>query len=139
MKSGTYTVLSSCNGNSEFEGANTKSTVTIKSTIKANDFSKYYKNSASYSSTFYDKKGKLLKNTAVKYNLNGKTYSVKTSAKGIAKLAIDFKTWIISNFDNKLQNNRNNHKNSYDKIINSQTNDLTFTENKRQENSMLKY
>ena len=85
LKSGKYTVLSTCDGNSEFEGASAKSTVTIKSTIKANDFSKYYKNSASYSSTFYDKKGKALKSTSVKYKLNGKTYSVKTSTKGVGK------------------------------------------------------
>ena len=87
-KSGTYTVLSICNGNSEFEGASAKSTVTIKSTIKCSDYSKYYKNTGKYSSTFYDKKGKLLKNTAVKFKLNGKTTSVKTNAKGVATLTI---------------------------------------------------
>ncbi len=90
-KSGTYTVLSICNGNHEFEGATAKSTVIIKSTLKCNDFTKYYKNTAKYPSTFYDKKGKLLKNTAVKFKLNGKTYSVKTNSKGKATLAIDLK------------------------------------------------
>lgn len=90
-KSGTYTVLSTVNGNSEFEGANAKSTVTIKSTLKCSDFSKYYKNTAKYSSTFYDKKGKILKNTAVKFKLDGKTYSVKTNNKGVATLSIDLK------------------------------------------------
>ncbi|WP_407409858.1 hypothetical protein [Methanobrevibacter sp.] len=90
-KSGTYTVLSICNGNSEFEGATAKSTVTIKSTIKCGDYSKYYKNTGKYSSTFYDKKGKLLKNTAIKFKLNGKTTSVKTNNKGIATLAINLK------------------------------------------------
>lgn len=90
-KSGTYTVLSICNGNSEFEGATAKSTVTIKSTIKCSDYSKYYKNTGKYSSTFYDKKGKLLKNTAIKFKLNGKTTSVKTNNKGVATLAINLK------------------------------------------------
>ena len=45
-KSGTYHVLSICKGNDEFEGTTTKSTLTIKSTIKCSDFSKYYKNNA---------------------------------------------------------------------------------------------
>lgn len=90
-KSGTYPVLSSCVGNSEFKSCNTKSTVTIKSTLKCSDFSKYYKNTAKYSAKFYDKKGKILKNTPVKFKLNGKTYSSKTNSKGIATLAIDLK------------------------------------------------
>lgn len=90
-KSGTYTVLSICNGNSEFEGTTAKSTVTIKSTIKCSDYSKYYKNTGKYSSTFYDKKGKLLKNTAIKFKLNGKVTSVKTNNKGVATLAINLK------------------------------------------------
>ena len=90
-QSGTYSVLSVCKGNQEFEGATAKSTVTIKSTINCGNYTKYYKNTGKYSSTFYDKKGKLLKNTAVKFRLNNKTYSVKTNSKGVAKLAIDLK------------------------------------------------
>lgn len=91
LKSGTYTVLSTCDGNSEFASASAKSTVTIKSTIKCGDYSKYYKNTGKYTSTFYDKKGKILKNTAVKFKINSKTYTVKTDSKGVAKLAIDLK------------------------------------------------
>ncbi|MBQ6099690.1 MAG: hypothetical protein IJL02_07495 [Methanobrevibacter sp.] len=90
-KSGKYSVLSICNGNNEFEKSSAKSTVTIKSTIKCGDLAKYYKNTSPYSATFYDKKGKILKNTQVKLKLNGKTYSVKTDKKGIAKLAINLK------------------------------------------------
>ena len=89
--SGTYSVLSSCSGNSEFAACSMKSTVTIKSTLKCSDFSKYYKNTAKYSATFYDNKGKLLKNTQAKIKLNSKTYSIKTNSKGVGKLAIDLK------------------------------------------------
>ena len=90
-KSGTYSVLSSCSGNKEFAACSAKSTVTIKSTLKCSDFSKYYKNTAKYSSKYYDKKGKLIKNTAVKFKLNGKTFSSKTNSKGISTLAINLK------------------------------------------------
>lgn len=102
-KSGTYTVLSTCNGNSEFEKSSSKSTVTIKSTIKCGDLTKYYKNTASYSATFYNQKGNLLKNTQVKMKLNSKTYSIKTDSKGVAKLAVDLKPgkYSISNINSK--------------------------------------
>lgn len=130
LKSGKYTVLSTCDGNSEFEGASAKSTVTIKSTIKANDFSKYYKNSASYSSTFYDKKGKALKSTSVKYKLNGKTYSVKTSTKGVGKLAIDLKP---GSYSLSVINSKTSETVTKTVTINSLivSNDLTFSENKK--------
>ena len=91
LNSGTYTVLTSFAGTDKYEAKSLKSTVTIKSTIKCSDFTKYYKNKACYYSTFYDKKGKLLKNTAVKFKLNSKSYSVKTNSKGVGKLAIDLK------------------------------------------------
>ena len=63
LKSGTYKVVSTYAGSSQFAKKSVNSKVTIKSTIKCSDFTKYYKNTASYYSTFYDKKGKLLKNT----------------------------------------------------------------------------
>lgn len=91
FKNGTYAALTTFDGTSKYLKQSTKSTVTIKSTIKCSDFTKYYKNTASYYATFYDQKGKLLKNTAVKIKLNGKTYSIKTDSKGVGKLAIDLK------------------------------------------------
>ena len=91
LNSGTYTVLTSFAGTNKYNSQSLKSTVTVKSTIKCSDFSKYYKNTASYYSTFYTQKGKLLKNTPIKFKLNSKTYSVKTNAKGIGKLAVDLK------------------------------------------------
>lgn len=91
LKSGTYSVLSVFDGSSKYEKASAKSTVTIKSTIKSSDFKKIYTNSKDYSATFYDKKGKVLKNTAVKFKINGKTYSKKTDSKGVGKLSISLK------------------------------------------------
>ena len=89
LNSGTYTVLTTFQGTNKYNSQSLKSTVTIKSTIKASDFSKYYKNSASYYATFYNQKGKLLKNASVKFKLNSKTYSIKTNSKGVAKLSIN--------------------------------------------------
>ena len=91
LKSGTYSVVTTYEGSGVYAKKSVTSKVTIKSTIKCNDMSKYYKNTASYYSTFYDKKGHLLKNTGIKFKLKSKTYSVKTNKKGVAKLAIDLK------------------------------------------------
>ena len=91
LKSGSYSVLTNFAGTSKYESESVKSTVTVKSTIKCGDFSKYYNNAAKYSSTFYDYKGKPLKNTKVQFTVNGKTYSVKTDSKGVAKLSISLK------------------------------------------------
>lgn len=97
-KSGTYNVLSTYNGNGEYESSSIKSIVTIKSTIKCSDFTKYYKNTASYYSTFYDAKGRLLKNTAINFKLNTKSFSVKTNSKGVSKLNINLKPKIQHHF-----------------------------------------
>ena len=91
LKSKTYSVTTTFDGTSIYEKASAKSTVTIKSTIKCGDFTKYYKNTSPYSATFYDSKGNVLKNTQVKFNINSKTYSVKTNNDGIAKLNINLK------------------------------------------------
>lgn len=129
-KSGTYTVISIVNGNGEFEGATANSTVTIKSTLKCSDFSKYYKNTAKYSSTFYDQNGKLLKNTAVKFKLDGKAYAVKTNSKGGAKLAIDLKP---GKYSILITNPKTTETITKTVTIKSliETNDLKFNENKK--------
>ena len=91
LKSGTYKVFTLFNGNSFYYQKNVTSTITVQSTIKCGDFSKYYKNELAYSSIFYDSKGKVLKNTKINFKLNSKTYTVKTDIKGVAKLAINLK------------------------------------------------
>lgn len=130
FNSGTYTVLSTCDGNSEFESASAKSTVTIKSTVKCSDFTKYYKNTAAYYPKFYDKKGKLLKNTNVKIKLNSKTHTVKTNAKGVAKLAIDLKP---GKYSIVITNSQTSESITKTVTIKSfiETNDLTLNETQK--------
>ena len=103
LKSGTYNVVTTYEGSGIFAKKSVNSKVTIKSTIKCSDMTKYYKNTASYYSTFYDKKGKLLKSTGVKFKVNSKSYSVKTNKKGVGKLAIDLKPgkYSISSINSK--------------------------------------
>ena len=89
LKSGTYTAITTFDETNMYQKQRVKSTVVIKSTVRCSDFTKYYKNTAPYYSTFYDKKGKALKNTAVKFKINNKFYCVKTDSKGIGKLNIN--------------------------------------------------
>lgn len=103
FKSGKYSVTSSFDETKTHHKKSVKSTVTIKSTIKCSDFSKYYKNNAAYYSTFYDKKGKLLKESSVKFKVNSKSYTVKTNKKGVGKLNINLNpgTYSISSINSK--------------------------------------
>ena len=127
LNPGKYTVLTKFKGTKNYNSKSVLSIVTVKTTIKSGDLTKYYTNTASHSATFYDKKGKVLKNTAVKFKMNGKTYSVKTNKKGVAKLSVDLKpgSYTVS------QTNPKTSQTTTDKITIKtilQTNDLTMTE-----------
>ena len=89
LKSGTYVILAAFDGSLKYHKQSVKSTATIKSTIKCSDLTKYFKNTAPYCVTFYDKKGKLLKDTSVKFKLNSKSYTFKTNKNGIVKISAD--------------------------------------------------
>jgi len=128
LNSGKYTITTTFSGSSKFYAKTVKNTITVKSTIKSDNLAKFYKNKAAYYSTFYDKKGKLLKNTAIKFKLNGKSHTVKTNKKGVAKLAIDLKpgTYGIS-----VINSKTSETSSHTITIKSllETHDLTMKEN----------
>ena len=98
LNNGKYTVKTTFDETAKYHKQTVTSTVTVKSTIHAHDFSKYYKNKSQYKATFYNKNGKLLKKTRITFKWNGKTKKVKTSTKGVAKLAINWipGTYIIS-------------------------------------------
>ena len=110
LKNGKYTITTTFLGSIKYYPTCVKNTITVKSTIKSSNFVKYYKNRAAYHATFYNKKGKLLKNSAVKFKLNGKTHTVKTNKRGIAKIAIDLPpgTYKISSINPKTSQSVSN-------------------------------
>ena len=103
LKSGKYTVVTTFEGTKTYAKKSVTNTVTIKSTIKCSDFSKYYTNNAAYYSTFYDKTGKSLKKASMKFKINGQSHCVKTDEKGVGKLAINLKPgkYSISSINSK--------------------------------------
>ncbi|WP_406536926.1 hypothetical protein [Methanobrevibacter sp.] len=87
LKSGNYnlTVYNTLTGQIEVYKVNISSTLTTSNLVK------YYKGSEKFKATFKDKNGKLLKNTKVKFTVNGKTYNIKTNSNGVASLAVNLK------------------------------------------------
>ena len=66
-----------------------KASVTINPTVAANDVVKSYGNGTQYNAAFIDSQGQALKNTDVKFNINGVEYTRKTNGSGIATLNIN--------------------------------------------------
>lgn len=83
LNSGEYRVTS------EYGGAKTYSTVNVKDTVIANDFSKIYKNGTQYYGTFVDSQGNLIRNRNVEININGILYIRKTNDLGVACMNIN--------------------------------------------------
>ncbi|WP_296858697.1 transglutaminase domain-containing protein [uncultured Methanobrevibacter sp.] len=60
----------------------------VLSTIEAENLRKVYTDDKKFSAVFYKSNGKVLANKKIKFKLNGKTYKVKTNAKGVASLSL---------------------------------------------------
>ena len=92
LKPGKYSATAYFAGDDAYEASNNLTfTLQVLSTVKASNIVKYYKGSTKYSATFYDSSGKVLANRAVTITVNGKSYTKKTNAKGVASLAVNLK------------------------------------------------
>ncbi len=91
-KKGTYKdAVITYNGNENYNKVTKKVTITVKPTPKLTAKQATFKvktKTKTYSVTLKDNKNKVMKNTKVTINVNGKTYSAKTNSKGIATFKI---------------------------------------------------
>ena len=83
LDSGKYDVTT------EYGGIKVYSAVTVNSTIVANDFTKIFRNDTQYYGEFRNSDGSLLRNTDVKFNINGVFYTRTTNDQGVAKMNIN--------------------------------------------------
>lgn len=89
---GNYVATTYFSGDDGYEASNNvTSSFKVLPTIKASNLSKYYKGSKKYSATFFNSKGNVLTNRNVKITVNGKSYTKKTNAKGIASMEVNLK------------------------------------------------
>ena len=92
LNSGKYDVTT------EYGEKRVYSSVTVKDTVTANDFTKMYKNGTQYYGTFVDSQGNPLANTDVMFNINGVHYTRTTNNLGVAKMNINLnpKTYVLT-------------------------------------------
>lgn len=91
LNPGSYLTIASFAGDDSFNASSISGKVKVLTTIKASDVTKYYKGSKTYKATYLDSKGNLLKNKKVAITVNGKKYTAKTNAKGVASIGVDLK------------------------------------------------
>ncbi len=91
LKPATYTVkyVYSSSGLKDYSYGSNKIVVSKQTaTISARDLVMKYNDGSVYKVTIKGKSGNLLKNTTVKFTINGKTYTKTTDSNGVAKLNI---------------------------------------------------
>lgn len=89
-KVGTYNVKISFGGDKIYQSSTKTIKVYVKSAKLSTKTKKIHRKSY-FVATFKDKNGKAIKNTKVKFKLNGKTYTKTTNKKGVAKLKVNVK------------------------------------------------
>lgn len=87
LKKGSYTVTAKFSGDSNYIKSSFSKKLSVYSSITTrSDLVKTCGVQKYYTPTFWKDTGRL-NNTEVKYTLNGKTYTVKTDSKGVAKIS----------------------------------------------------
>lgn len=89
----TYTVSVIYSGNGDYKNSKTTSSIVVKtgtkkSVIKASNIKIKKNKKKTYQFKLTNAAGKAIKSQKVSVKINGKTYSLKTNSKGIAKLSI---------------------------------------------------
>lgn len=87
---GKYTVNAYFAGSDDYAASSFTSQVDVLPTLIVKDLSKYYRGSQQYSATFFDYYGNPLANTDVAVVISNREYALKTNAKGVATLAINY-------------------------------------------------
>ena len=88
LDSNVYPVTVTYNGSAFYSKISKNITVTINSSIIADDLVKMYQNATKFYAKFMGSDGKVLANTQVKFNIHGVLYTKTTNNDGVADLSI---------------------------------------------------
>lgn len=88
LDSNVYPVTVTYNGSDFYSKISKNITVTINSSIIADDLVKMYQNATKFYAKFMGSDGKVLANTQVKFNIHGVLYTKTTNNDGVADLSI---------------------------------------------------
>ena len=88
LDSNVYPVTVTYNGSAFYSKISKNITVTINSSIIADDLVKMYQNATRFYAKFMGSDGKVLANTQVKFNIHGVLYTKTTNNDGVADLSI---------------------------------------------------
>ena len=101
LDSNVYPVTVTYNGSASYSKISKNITVTINSSIIADDLVKMYQNATRFYAKFMGSDGKVLANTQVKFNINGVFYTKTTNNDGVADLGIMLRpgTYILTAYN----------------------------------------
>ena len=101
LDSNAYPVTVTYNGSANYSKISKNITVTINSSIIADDLVKMYQDPTRFYAKFLDSTGKALANTPVRFNINGVFYTKTTNNDGVADLGIMLRpgTYILTAYN----------------------------------------
>ena len=101
LDSNIYPATITYNGSANYSKISKNITVTINSSIIADNLVKMYQNATRFYAKFIGSDGKVLANTQVKFNIHGVFYTKKTDKDGVADLGIMLRpgTYILTAYN----------------------------------------